>query len=66
MIAPLELLSLVVKLGTVTEVTLTPFCRSQPAPRPRYQPSLAIAGVESASAATPAKAIIRIFIFSLA
>src|ERR1700749_543428 len=40
-----------------------PSCWSQPAPRPRYQPSLAIAGVDSASAATPAKAIMRIFIF---
>src|SRR5437870_13832045 len=46
-------------------VTFTEFWPSQPPPRPRYQPSVAIAGVESASAATPAKAIMRIFIFSL-
>ena len=40
---------------------------NQPAPSPRYQPvaSLAAAGPASARAATPARAIIRMFIFTL-
>src|SRR3982751_2178045 len=49
--------------GAVTEVPRIPGWLSQPPPRPKYQPSPAIAGVLRAAAATVAMASIRSFIF---
>src|SRR6188768_2430779 len=50
-------------VGAGTEVRRIPGWLSQPPPRPRYQPSPAMAGVLRAAAATVAKASLRSFIF---
>src|ERR1700710_2486215 len=59
----LELVFAAPAVGLGTEVPLKPSWLSQPPPRPRYQPSPAIAGVLRAAAATVAMASIRSFIF---
>src|SRR6187399_2774863 len=50
-------------VGDGTEVPRIPGWLSQPPPRPRYQPSPAMAGVLRAAAATVAMASIRSFMF---
>src|ERR1700755_1037581 len=59
----LELVFWLKSVGAGTDVPRIPGWLSQPPPRPRYQPSPAIAGVLRAAAATVAMASKRSFIF---